>query len=130
MLLYVEDNPTNLRLVQEVLGFRTDMSLMTATDGIEGLRLAREQHPDIILLDMNLPGLSGREIQRRLRDTPALAAIPVLAISANAIRNDIDAALDAGFFRYLTKPIDITALNDALDAALALVRANGKMRAQ
>ena len=129
LLLYVEDNPTNLRLVQEVLGFRSDLSLMTATDGIEGLELARAHRPDVVLLDMNLPGMSGREIQRQLREQPETAATPVLAISANAMRNDIDAALDAGFFRYLTKPIDIAALNDALDAALALVRSNGKAQA-
>ena len=129
LLLYVEDNPTNLRLVQEVLGFRSDLCLMTATDGIEGLELARTHRPDVVLLDMNLPGMSGREIQRQLREQPETAATPVLAISANAMRNDIDAALDAGFFRYLTKPIDIAALNDALDAALALVRSNGKAQA-
>ncbi|WP_082616013.1 PAS domain S-box protein [Massilia sp. Root418] len=126
LLLYVEDNPTNLRLVQEVLGFRTDLTLITATDGLAGLALARKHRPDIILLDMNLPGLNGREIQRRLREQPDMAAVPVLAISANAMRNDIDAALDAGFFRYITKPIDVAALNDALDAALALARSNGK----
>jgi len=129
LLLYVEDNPTNLRLVQEVLGFRTDLELMTAIDGLEGLELARKHQPDIVLLDMNLPGMSGRDIQRRLREDPATAEVPVLAISANAMRNDIDAALDAGFFRYLTKPIDIAALHAALDAALALVRANGKAQA-
>jgi protein-histidine pros-kinase len=126
LLLYVEDNPTNLRLVEDVLSFRSDLRLITCMDGAEGLEMARRQLPDIVLLDMNLPGLSGREIQRQLRDDPATAAIPVLAISANAMRNDIDAALDAGFFRYFTKPIDISALQDGLDAALAIVRSNGK----
>ncbi|WP_082551953.1 PAS domain S-box protein [Massilia sp. Root351] len=129
LLLYVEDNPTNLRLVQEVLGFRNDLDFMTAVEGLTGLDLARRHRPDIVLLDMNLPGMSGREIQRQLRDDPAMTATPVLAISANAMRNDIDAALDAGFFRYLTKPIDIAALHDALDAALAVVRTNGKAQA-
>jgi protein-histidine pros-kinase len=126
LLLYVEDNPTNLRLVEDVLSFRSDLRLITCMDGAEGLEMARRHMPDIVLLDMNLPGLSGREIQRQLRDDPATAAIPVLAISANAMRNDINAALDAGFFRYFTKPIDISALQDGLDAALAIVRSNGK----
>ncbi|CAN7321652.1 PAS domain S-box protein [Pseudoduganella sp. LjRoot289] len=126
LLLYVEDNPANLKLVEEVLGFRSDLDLHTAMDGNEGLELARSLRPDVILLDMNLPGLSGREIQRHLREDPATAGIPVLAISANAMRNDIDAALDAGFFRYLTKPIDIAALHAALDAALATVKAKAR----
>lgn len=129
LLLYVEDNPTNLRLVEDVLSFRSDLRLITCTDGVQGLDMARRQLPDILLLDMNLPGLSGREIQRQLREDPATASIPVLAISANAMRKDIDAALDAGFFRYFTKPIDINALQDGLDAALAIVRSNGKASA-
>ncbi len=124
MLVYVEDNPANLRLVEEALRFRPDVRLLTATNGERGLELIRTSMPSVILLDMNLPDISGMEVQRRLRADPATAAIPVVAISANAMQNDINAALDAGVFRYITKPIDLTALNDALDAALAVVRSH------
>jgi protein-histidine pros-kinase len=122
MLVYVEDNPANLRLVEEALRFRPDVRLLTATNGERGLELIRAGMPSVVLLDMNLPDISGMDLYRRLRNDPGTATIPVIAISANAMQNDIHAALDAGFFRYITKPIEITALNDALDAALASVR--------
>ncbi|MRV75168.1 PAS domain S-box protein [Duganella sp. FT92W] len=122
MLVYVEDNPANLRLVEEALRFRPDVRLLTAVNGLRGLELIRTSMPSVILLDMNLPDISGMDIQRRLRNDPATAGTPVIAISANAMQNDIDAALDAGIFRYITKPIELSALNDALDEALALVR--------
>jgi protein-histidine pros-kinase len=122
MLVYVEDNPANLRLVEETLRFRPDVRLLTAVNGEKGLELIRASMPSVILLDMNLPDINGMDVQRRLRHDPATAGIPVIAISANAMQNDINTALDAGFFRYITKPIEITALNDALDAALAMVR--------
>jgi protein-histidine pros-kinase len=122
MLVYVEDNPANLRLVEETLRFRPDVRLLTATNGTSGLELIRASQPRVVLLDMNLPDLGGLEIRRRLRADPATAQVPVIAISANAMQNDINAALDAGFFRYITKPIDIDDLNEALDAALAVAR--------
>ncbi|GAB2841193.1 hypothetical protein GCM10027277_05230 [Pseudoduganella ginsengisoli] len=122
ILVYVEDNPANLRLVEEALRFRPDVRLLTATNGERGLEMIRTSQPSVVLLDMNLPDINGMEIQRRLRNDPATAGIPVIAISANAMQNDINTALDAGFFRYITKPIELDALNEALDAALAVVR--------
>ena len=117
-VLYVEDNPANLRLVQEIVRFRPDLRLVSAPDGHFGLSLARSQRPDVILMDLNLPGLSGLEVLAQLRREPETARIPAIAVSANAMPADIDRALAAGFARYLTKPIDIGQFNEAIDAML------------
>jgi signal transduction histidine kinase len=121
-VLCVEDNPANLELVRSVLGFRPDLRLLSAPDGRKGVDLARAERPDVILMDNNMPGLNGREALAILRDDPTTAHIPIIALTANAMPSAIDAGLAAGFFRYLTKPIDVTALNDAVDSALACVR--------
>ncbi|WP_296942300.1 ATP-binding protein [uncultured Massilia sp.] len=118
-LLYVEDNPANLRLVQEIVRFRTDLRLLSAPDGPGGLALARAAHPDVVLMDLNLPGMSGFEVLERMRRDPATAAIPVIALSANAMAHDVERGLAAGFARYLTKPIDIDKFNEAIDGVLA-----------
>jgi signal transduction histidine kinase/CheY-like chemotaxis protein len=118
-VLYIEDNPANLRLVQEIVRFRSDLRLVSAPDGHFGLSLARSQKPDIILMDLNLPGLSGLEVLAQLRREPETARIPAIAVSANAMRADIDRALAAGFVYYLTKPIDIGQFNEAIDAVLS-----------
>ncbi len=117
-LLYVEDNPANLRLVQEILGFHTDLRLLVATDGRQGVALARAELPQVILMDMNLPGISGAEAQRMLRADPATRHIPVIALTANAMPHDVKAGLAAGFFRYITKPIAIDELIEAVSSAL------------
>ena len=117
-VLYVEDNPANLRLVQEIVRFRPDLRLVSAPDGHFGLSLARSQRPDVILMDLNLPGLSGLEVLAQLRREPETARIPAIAVSANAMPADIERALAAGFARYLTKPIDIGQFNEAIDAML------------
>ncbi|WP_075796416.1 ATP-binding protein [Massilia putida] len=118
-VLYIEDNPANLKLVQEIVRFRPDLRLVSAPDGHFGLSLARSQKPDMILMDLNLPGLSGFEVLAQLRREPETARIPVIAVSANAMRADIERALAAGFVRYLTKPIDIGQFNEAIDGVLA-----------
>jgi signal transduction histidine kinase/ActR/RegA family two-component response regulator len=118
-VLYIEDNPANLKLVQEIVRFRTDLRLVSAPDGHFGLSLARSQKPDVILMDLNLPGLSGFEVLAQLRREPETARIPAIAVSANAMRADIERALAAGFARYLTKPIDIGQFNEAIDGVLA-----------
>jgi signal transduction histidine kinase/CheY-like chemotaxis protein len=117
-VLYVEDNPANLKLVQEIVRFRPDLHLVSAPDGHFGLSLARSQRPDVILMDLNLPGLSGLEVLAQLRREPETARIPAIAVSANAMPADIERALAAGFARYLTKPIDIGQFNEAIDAVL------------
>jgi signal transduction histidine kinase/ActR/RegA family two-component response regulator len=118
-VLYIEDNPANLKLVQEIVRFRPDLRLVCAPDGHFGLSLARSHLPDAILMDLNLPGLSGFEVLAQLRREPDTARIPAIAVSANAMRADIERALAAGFARYLTKPIDIGQFNEVIDGVLA-----------
>jgi len=117
-LLYVEDNPANLALVEQLIERRGDLKLVTAIDAYLGIELARAYLPDVILMDINLPGMSGYGALKELRDDPLTAHIPVLALSANAVPRDIEKGLEAGFFRYLTKPIRVREFMDALDVAL------------
>jgi CheY-like chemotaxis protein/two-component sensor histidine kinase len=118
-LLYVEDNPANLKLVEQILARRPDLRLLTAVNGNLGVELARSNRPEVILMDINLPGISGIRALKILREDPTTAHIPVLALSANALPLDIKRGLDAGFFRYLTKPIKLDEFMDALNVALA-----------
>jgi signal transduction histidine kinase/ActR/RegA family two-component response regulator len=117
-LLYVEDNPANLELVEQLIARRSDLRLLSAADGNVGVEYARAYLPDLILMDLNLPGISGVEAMRILRADPSTAHIPVIALSANAIPRDIDRGLEAGFFNYLTKPIKVNQFMEALDVAL------------
>jgi signal transduction histidine kinase/ActR/RegA family two-component response regulator len=119
LILYIEDNPANLRLVQEIIAFRTDLRLMAAPDGHVGMVLAHTHHPALIVMDLNLPGMGGFEVLAQLRRNPDTAHIPVIALSANAMPRDIERGLSAGFVRYLTKPIDIERFNEAIDGVLA-----------
>ena len=119
-LLYVEDNPANLQLVEQLIARRPGMRLLAAADADTGVEIARTRQPDVILMDINLPGISGIEALAILRRDPTTASIPVVALSANAIPRDIEKGLEAGFCRYLTKPIKVHEFMDALDEALAL----------
>ena len=116
-LLYVEDNPANLMLVEDLIMRRPDVNLLSAKDGDSGIAIARASRADVILMDINLPGISGVEALRILRADPDTAHIPIIALSANAGPRDIARGLDAGFFRYLTKPIKVREFFDTLDAA-------------
>ncbi len=118
-VLYVEDNPANLKLVERLIGRRNDVRLLSAIDGLRGVELARKHLPDVILMDINLPGISGIDALKILRDDPNTVHIPVVALSANAMPRDIQRGMDAGFFRYLTKPIKVNEFMDALNVALA-----------
>jgi CheY-like chemotaxis protein len=117
-LLYVEDNPANLELVEQLIARRPDLRLLTAPDGDLGVALAREYLPEVILMDINLPGISGLQAMQILRADPSTAHIPIIALSANAVPGDVEESLQAGFFNYLTKPIRVHAFMDALDVAL------------
>ncbi|MDO8598397.1 MAG: response regulator [Sulfuricaulis sp.] len=117
-LLYVEDNPANLMLVEDLIARRPDIRLLSATDGIRGVEIARASRPDVILMDIGLPGLGGIEVLKSLAQDPATAHIPVVALSANAMYSEIENGLAAGFFRYLTKPIKLDELMDTLNLAL------------
>jgi len=124
-LLYVEDNPANLMLVEDIIERRADLELFTAQDGISGVELARTKQPNIILMDINLPGISGIDALRILQKDPLTSHIPIIALSANAIPADIQKGLDAGFFRYLTKPIKINELLATIDLAITFAAATG-----
>jgi signal transduction histidine kinase/ActR/RegA family two-component response regulator len=117
-LLYVEDNPANLELVEQLIARRTDLRLLSAADATLGIEFARAYLPDLILMDINLPGISGIEAMRTLREDPSTAGIPIIALSANAVPRDIEKALEAGFLDYLTKPIKVHHFMEALDAGL------------
>jgi PAS domain S-box-containing protein len=121
-LLYVEDNPANLMLIEDLVARRPDIRLLSAADGIRGIEIAHAARPDVILLDINLPDISGIEVLHILATDPATAHIPVVALSANAMPRDIDRGLKAGFFRYLTKPIKVNEFMDTLDVALAFAQ--------
>ncbi|NTV15218.1 MAG: PAS domain S-box protein [Desulfobulbaceae bacterium] len=118
VLLYVEDNRANMQLVEQLIGLRSDLRLLGAMDGPQGLALAKIHLPEVILMDINLPGISGIQVLKLLRENPATAHIPVVAISANAMPRDIEKGLAAGFFRYLTKPIKVNEFMETLDVAL------------
>ncbi|MCU6433867.1 PAS domain S-box protein [Undibacterium sp. Jales W-56] len=123
-LLYVEDNPANLALVAQLVARRSDLKLLSAIDAHLGIRLARAYLPDVILMDINLPGLSGFGALKILHDDPLTSHIPIMALSANAVPRDIERGLEAGFFRYLTKPIKVNEFMDALDVALHFAAEN------
>ncbi|QTN28799.1 PAS domain S-box protein [Rhodoferax sp. AJA081-3] len=119
-VLYVEDNPANLMLVEALIERRSDMRLLSARNGPSGIEIARTVRPDVILMDINLPGMSGTKALAILTADPATAHIPVIAISANAMPSDIAKGLAAGFFRYLTKPIRVDQFMETLDEVLTL----------
>ncbi len=122
VLLYVEDNPANLMLVEDIVARRPDIRLVSARDGASGIAMAHSARPDVILMDINLPGISGMEALRIIAADPATAHIPVIALSANAMPRDIEKGLAAGFFRYLTKPIVVNEFLNTLNMALQFAR--------
>ncbi|HSO44120.1 MAG TPA: ATP-binding protein, partial [Rhodoferax sp.] len=124
-LLYVEDNKANMALMGQLIARRPDMRLLGAPDATRGIALARAHQPDLILMDINLPGISGTQALAILQQDADTRHIPVLALSANAMPRDIENGLSAGFFRYLTKPIRVHEFMAALDEGLARADAHG-----
>jgi len=116
-ILYVEDEPANLLLVQQLIAQRGDIKLFSAINGNQAIEMAHALRPDVILMDINLPGISGFDVMKILREDTATAHITVMALSANAMPLDVKKGLKAGFFRYLTKPIKIIEFSNELDAA-------------
>jgi len=114
-LLYIEDNPINALIVRELVAQRGNLTLDEADDGASGIHCARSAQPDLILLDMQLPDIDGLEVLRRLRADPSTASIPCIALSANAMPEDIQLALGAGFADYWTKPLDFRVFLGTLD---------------
>ncbi len=117
-VLYVEDNEMSLRLVNEIFKRKTSMDLLVAKTGEEGIEIAKREMPDLILMDINLPGINGDEAMSTLKADPDTHHIPVIALSANAMQHDIDKGIRAGFDAYLTKPLEITQLEIVLNKQL------------
>jgi PAS domain S-box-containing protein len=107
IILYVEDNPANLNLVRHLFRRRSDVELLAAPDAKLGIELAQAHQPDLVLMDINLPGMDGITAMKYLQNSPETQSIPVVAISANAMPRDVKQGLDAGFCDYLTKPLDV-----------------------
>jgi PAS domain S-box-containing protein len=118
-VLYIEDNPANLRLVNQLLSRRSNIHVWSAPEPLLGLELAVEHKPDLILLDINLPGMNGYEVLKQLKNSTVTSGIPVIAISANAMPKDIEKGREAGFDNYVTKPIDVMNLLNIVDASLS-----------
>jgi CheY-like chemotaxis protein len=114
-VLYIEDNLSNLQLVDRVVGRRGDVTLISAMRPMLGLDLAREHHPDLVLLDLHLPDIPGEEVLQRLRAEPRTADIPVVVLSADARPGLIKRLLAAGARNFLTKPLDVAELLGLLD---------------
>lgn len=119
-VLYVEDNPANVMLVENIIASNPRMRLLSAETGNLGVAMARAHLPDVIVMDVNLPDISGYQALEILRQDPATKSIPVISLSANAMPSDVQQGISAGFFRYITKPLRITEFMTALDEALTV----------
>ncbi|MFI3157458.1 MAG: PAS domain S-box protein [Methylococcaceae bacterium] len=117
-VLYIEDNPANLRLVAQILGMNPKLQLITAHTPELGLELVSARHPELILLDINLPGMDGYQVLSVLRSMDSARKTPVMAISANATACDIEQGIAAGFDQYITKPIDVMRFLEAVERLL------------
>ena len=116
-ILIVEDNPRNLKLVRDVLQVKGYVTMEAGT-AEEGVRIAAEQLPDLVLMDIHLPGMNGIEALRVLRGDPATAAIPVIAVTASVMQDDRRMIMEAGFNAYVGKPINLREFLEAVRAAL------------
>ena len=115
-LLYIEDNPVNMLVVQELVAMRAHLRLACAVDGISGVEMALQIAPELILVDMQLPDIDGFEVLRRLRAQPLTALTPCVAVSANAMPEDMARARAMGFSDYWTKPLNFAQFLGGLDA--------------
>ena len=118
-VLYIEDNPVNVLLMEAMLAHVPGLRVVTAPLPGLGLQMARDERPDLILLDIQLPGMDGYEVLRRLRADPVSRAVPVIAVSANAMPADVDRGIAAGFADYLTKPLDMRRLIASVESVIA-----------
>ena len=118
-MLYLEDNPFNLVLVGEILAARPDITFLSARDAEVGIELAQARHPDLILMDLNLPGMDGIAATKKLQVYNETREIPVIAVSAYVTQADKKNAMAAGFEDYVTKPFDI---GELLETIVEIVR--------
>ncbi len=118
LVVYVEDNPANIAFMQEFMSDFERIELLTAVTAEEGIELCRTHQPALVIMDLNLPGMNGIEAARRLREDPVTQAIPVVGLSAAAMLTDMKRVQQAGFYRYLTKPVDVALLTRVLEEVL------------
>ncbi len=117
-VLYIEDNPDNIRLVEAILGEFDNVELLTAENAIVGYDISTSKRPDLILMDINLPGMNGIQALKRLQDTSETRNIPVIAVTSNTLPKDVEAGLKAGFEAYITKPIKVSEFIDTISQTL------------
>jgi CheY-like chemotaxis protein len=117
-LLYIEDNPDNLHLVEAIIDQYKNLHLLSAPNSLIGFDLATSKKPDLILMDINLPGMNGLQAMKRLRSTAETRLTPIIALTSNSMPQDIEAGLQAGFDGYLTKPIKVSELMQAIEQTL------------
>lgn len=118
-ILYIEDIRANIELVKQILKARPHYLFCHAVNGKSGIELSLNDEPDLILMDINMPGMDGLTAFKNLADNPKTKSIPVIAVSADAMESDIKIAMDLGFHSYITKPIDVTNFLQIIDDALA-----------
>lgn len=118
LVVYIEDNPSNIAFMEDLLGDFDRVSLLTAPTAEIGLEIVRARRPNVVIMDINLPGMNGLEATRRLREWPETREIPVVALSAAAMTRDNAAITQAGFHRYLTKPVKVAELTEVLEGLL------------
>jgi CheY-like chemotaxis protein len=119
IVLYIEDNPTNIKLVAQILGRHKHIHLLTAHTPELGIELALARRPELILLDINMPGMDGYQVLEVFKANARLKTIPVVAVTANAMTRDVERGKAAGFTDYLTKPLDVVRFHAVVDACLA-----------
>ena len=118
VVLYVEDNPANLRLIQNIIDLRRNVELLSAPHAAVGIELARAHKPDLVILDIDLPDMDGFEALARLRNMEETRDLAIIALSANAMPRDVEKGIEAGFMRYLTKPVNVQEFLQTLDELL------------
>ncbi len=123
-VLYIEDNPANMELVRQILFQRPEVEMLGATHAREGLELAKTRCPDLILMDINLPGMDGLTALDLLKSDASTESIPVLALSANVMKSDIEKGIKSGFKEYITKPLKIVDFLDTVDRFLLQAPSN------
>lgn len=123
-VLYIEDNPSNIKLVAQILGRRKHIHLLTAHTPELGIELALMRHPELILLEINMPGMDGYQVLEVFKADARLKAIPVVAVTANAMTRDIERGKAAGFIDYLTKPLDVVRFHAVIDVCLEMAGKN------
>jgi PAS domain S-box-containing protein len=118
LVVYIEDNPSNIAFMEDLMGDFESVELLTAPTAEIGIELVRARHPHLVIMDINLPGMSGFEATRRLREWPETSDIPIVALSAAAMVRDKARVGEAGFYRYLTKPVKVDELAGVLEELL------------